>query len=374
VKKSRYTIPLVASLAVIVAVSPYFSMIAYANPPDIPSSIQVAVSYGDTERNDTCSNCFPSPWCGSPGVQFVGSSTNYNGNPTDATNCAKGDWDTGGVLVANTGADSITLTGLTVALPLPLSGSPGSPTCGAERRPITIDVWFGQQYYYGNHSDPAYFGGPITIPAGGQAIFAGTTSDGTYRCPSGNYPSGPSDGTYDFDASDAYFLGGCTPTTDTVSAPQVTFSATGYAATTYIDAGHAIDTGGIDTGNCSHTAANPEWPNESLGWRLASSVCGESCPTNQFEAPATTSTGALTTTSTVPSSATTASTTASTIASSTASTAAMTTSATSAAATAPVSGTSAGVGATTLYLIAAVAVIISVAAGFFAQRLRKAAT
>jgi hypothetical protein len=269
-------------MAMIMALSPYFTTIAFADPPNIPSSIGVAVSYGDTERTDTCTNCPPSPWCGSPGVQFIGSSTNYDGNPTDKSNCTLGDWDGGAILVTNTGATSITLTGLTVTLPLPQSGNPGSPTCGAETRPITFDIWFGQQYYYGNQSEPAYDGGPITIPAGGQAIFASTSSDGTYKCPSGNYPSGPTGGTYDFDTSDAYFLGGCTPTTDTVSDPQITFSATGYAATTYFDKGHTIDTGGIDTGNCSTTPANPEWPNEALGWRVVSSTCGENCPMSQF--------------------------------------------------------------------------------------------
>ena len=259
-KEPSCTIPLVASMAAVMVLSPCFAIIAYANPAGIPTSIQMAVGYGDTERNDTCSNCFPNPWCGSPSVQFVGSSTNYNGDPTDTNNCKAGDWDSGAILVTNAGASSITLTGLTVSLPLPLSGSAGSPTCGAEKRPITFDIWFGQQYYYGNRSEPAYDGGPITIPAGGQAIFAGTTSDGTYRCPTGNYPSGPSGGTYDFDTSDAYSLGGCTPTTDTASAPEVTMWATGYAATTYTDNGHVIDTGGIDTGNCAQTAANPEWP------------------------------------------------------------------------------------------------------------------
>ena len=218
VDRSRRVV-LLAAVLLSFALGQCSTAIAIADPPGIPSQLEVASSYADTERTNNCANCIPSPWCGSPGVQFVGASTNYNGNPNDKGNCAGGDWDTGAVLVTNTGAASVTLTGLTVALPLPSSGSPGSPTCKAEARPITFDIWFGQQYYYGNKSDPAYFGGPITIPPGGQAIFAGTTSDGTYKCPSGNYPSGPTDGTYDFDTSDAYFLDGCAPTTDTASAP-----------------------------------------------------------------------------------------------------------------------------------------------------------
>jgi len=341
-------------MVAVLVLNPYLALVANASPPGVPASIQVAVGYADTERNDTCSNCFPSPWCGSPGVQFIGSSTNYNGDPTDTGNCKAGDWDSGAVLVTNAGASPITLTGLTVSLPLPLSGGAGSPTCGAETRPITFDVWFGQQYYYGNHSEPAYLGGPITVPAGGQAIFAGTTSDGTYRCPSGNYPSGPSGGTYDFDTSDAYFLSGCAPTTDTASAPQVTISATGYAATTYVDNGHVIDTGGIDTGNCSKTAANPEWPNESLGWRLVSGVCGEACPTNQIGVS-------------VPSSSSSSSSS-----SSTGSTTAVsaTSSATEAVTTGPATGVSPGATTGALYPLAAVALVVLVI-GYFALRRRR---
>jgi hypothetical protein len=120
------------------------------------------------------------------------------------------------------------------------------------------------------------------VNSGGQAIFTGTTADGTYECPSGNWPSGPHGATYDFDTSDSNFLTGCTVTNDTVSDPEITFTAQGYAPTTYFDLGHVIDTGGIDSGMCKPTAANPEWPNEDLGWRLVNTTCGESCPTNQF--------------------------------------------------------------------------------------------
>jgi hypothetical protein len=280
----------------IMVLSPYLTIVANASPSSIPSSIEVAVGYGDTENRSrivtACANCFPSPWCGSSGLQFIGSSKNYNGNSTDTRNCKGGDWDGGAILVTNTGATSITLTGLTVTLPLPQSGNPGSPSCPEPKRPITFDLWFGQKYYYGNLSDPAYFGGPITIAAGGQAIFAGTSSDGAYVCPAGNYPAGPTGGTYDFDTSDANFLPGCTPTTDTVSDPQITLSATGYAPTTYIDVGHTLDTGAIDIGNCGPTSSNPEWPREDLGWRLASSACGEDCVTNQLGATSSTATQA----------------------------------------------------------------------------------
>ncbi len=284
-KRPRYAIALVASMVVIIAFGQYFSMPSYADLPRIPVSVVVAVAYADTEGRGSnagnCADCFPSPWCGSQGVQFIGASTNYNGNSTDTNNCKGGDWDTGAILVMNTGAAPITFTNLTVTFPLPSSGSSVVPTCTAETRPITFNVWFGKQYYWHNPADPAFDGGSITVPTGGEAIFAGTSSDNSYHCPTGNYPSiGLTNGTYDFDSSDAYYLSGCTPTTDPTSAPRITFSANGFATTTYNDTGHTLDTGGIDTGNCNPTAMDPQWGHENLGWRLVG-TCGEDCPTNQ---------------------------------------------------------------------------------------------
>ncbi len=323
-------------LSMIMATGPYFAAVSYADSPKIASSIEVAVAYADTEGRGSnagsCADCFPSPWCGSPGVQFIGSSTNYNGNSTDTNNCKGGDWDTGAILVINTGTTPVTFTNLTVAFPLPSSGSSVTPTCAAEMRPITFNVWFGQQYYWHNPADPAFDGGPITVPAGGEAIFAGTSSDNSYHCPTGNYPSiGLKNGTYDFDTSDAYYLDGCTPTTDPSSAPRITFSADGYAATTYNDTGHTLDTGGIDTGNCNPTAADPQWGHENLGWRLVG-TCGESCPSNQL---------AATTTLHAPT-------------------------------TAPTATTSAAPGSTAAeYGIAAVAIVLVIATGYLVLRARK---
>jgi len=297
VKKSRYLVPLIS----LVATTLLGPTVSYAGAPEIPSSLVVYVGYGDTEGrppfSGTCADCFPDPWCGSPGIQFIGSSTNYNGNSTDKGNCKEGAWDTAAILVTNTGTASITLTGLTVAIPLPASGDPGSPNCPQPPRPIVFDIWFGQQFFFGDRSQPAYNGGPITVPPGGQAIFAGTSSDGSYTCPTGNYPSSPPKATYDFDTSDANFLTGCTPTTDTVSNPRVTISAAGYSSTTYVDKGHVLDTGGMDPGNCHPTTADPQWAHEWLGWRVIGSACGEYCPHNQLGVAATLTTPAASTTS-----------------------------------------------------------------------------
>jgi hypothetical protein len=291
VKRVRVAASLLFGLALMMALGPVLAVVsgassapaAGADPPSIPPSVILAVGYLDTERSvGTYTTDVPVPWCGSAGVQFIGASTIYNGNSTDPKNCMGGDWDGGAVLVTNTGTAPITLTGLTVTLPLPLSGSKGTPSCAPPPRPIVFNLWFGQQYFNGTKSVPAYLGGPITVKSGGQAIFTGTTADGTYECPSGNWPSGPKGSTYDFDTSDSNFLTGCAVTNDTVSDPEITFTAQGYAPTTYFDIGHVIDTGGIDAGMCKATAANPEWPNEDLGWRLVNSTCGESCPSNQF--------------------------------------------------------------------------------------------
>jgi hypothetical protein len=350
VKKSGRAALLLASIVLVLAISQRFAAAAPAQLPKLPSSFVVAVAYADTEGrgigSETCTYCFPSPWCGSSGVQFIGSSTNYNGNPTDTSNCSGGDWDGGAILVTNTGeTKEISLINLTVVFPLPASGDRGTPSCAQPPRPITFDLWFGQQYYFGNKSDPAYVGSPIVLPPGGQAIFAGTSSDGSYTCPTGNYPSAPPKATYDFDTSDANFLNGCTPTNDTVSDPQITFTALEYAPTTYIDEGHTLDTGGIDVGNCSPTAADPQWGHEDMGWRLVNSTCGVLCPSNQF--------GGATSVVTV---------------------AASTTTVTGPATTVTVTSTSGEVSATTAYGISAVAVVFIVTTGYLAMRRRKPAS
>jgi len=213
-------------------------------------------------------------------------------------------------------------------------------------RPITFDVWFGQQYYWHNPADPAFDGGQITVPAGGRVIFAGTSSDNSYKCPTGNYPStGLTNGTYDFDTSDAYYLNGCTPTTDPSSAPRITFSATGYAATTYNDNGHTLDTGGIDTGNCTPTTTDPQWGHENLGWRLVNDTCGESCPTNQLGLATASTSSSVSSTESTPMTSATATTTQ----------------------VGPTSS-SGGAGATIAYGIAAVVVVFVVVIGYVAMR------
>jgi hypothetical protein len=369
VKRPSAAVWLLFGLALMMALGPVLTVVSGASatpaaatdPPNIPPSVVIAVGYRDTERGiGKFTLDLPVPWCGSAGVQFIGSSTIYNGNSTDLQNCMGGDWDGGAILVTNTGTAPITLTGLTVTLPLPLSGSKGMPSCAPPPRPIVFNLWFGQQYFNGTKSVPAYLGGPITLKSGGQAIFTGTTADGTYECPSGNWPSGPKGSTYDFDTSDSNFLTGCTVTNDTVSDPEITFSAQGYAPTTYFDLGHVIDTGGIDTGMCKATAANPEWPNEDLGWRLINSTCGESCTSNQFFYAATNGTITLTTTATGTSSGSTSAVVApgQTV----------TTTATDTVSAQVTTVVMSGVSATTAYGIGVVAVVFIITTGYLALK------
>jgi hypothetical protein len=383
---TRATTWLLVALSALMAAGPFLAAASAVSPlgavsgdpPNIPSSLLVAVAYDDTERSGGIYTAdVPAPWCGSPGIQFIGASTIYNGNSTDLMNCLGGDWDGGAILVTNTGSAPITLTGLTVTLPLPLSGSRGTPSCAPPPRPIVFNLWFGQQYFNGSKSVPAYFGGPITLKTGGQAIFAGTTSDGTYVCPSGNHPSGPKGTTYDFDTSDSNFLTGCTRTNDTVSDPQITFTANGYETTTYLDQGHVIDTGGFDAGMCKPTALNPEWPNEDLGWRLLNSTCGESCPTNQFlfspNGTASSSTAAATTTTTV-TTTTSSSSSRSTVqeGSALATTTTVTVSGAGAMTTTIATTTiTTGVSVGTAYAIAAVAAVFIIATGYLAVRVSR---
>ena len=184
-KQSGRATLLVASIVALLAIGQHFATAAPVQLPNIPPSVLIAVGYADTEGrgngSGNCTYCFPSPWCGSHDVQFIGASTNYNGNPTDMSNCQDGDWDGGGMLVTNTGATPITLTNLTVVLPLPASGDPGTPSCAEPPRPFTVDIWFGQQYYFGNKSDPAYLGPPIVVPPGGRLYSRGRAATAPTR-------------------------------------------------------------------------------------------------------------------------------------------------------------------------------------------------
>ena len=250
------------------------SITAFAGPVRASTQYSVYVGYGD---NDHAGSNFPSIWCGDAGVQFIGSGGIYNGNPSDTANCP-GTYDGGAVMVQNTGTTPLTISGLSITLPKPgadcnsngCGGTDGGPTCGGIGRSTTWNIWFGTIDYFGS-STVAYTAGTVTVQPGNYAIFTQTSGGG--NCPSG---PGPNSGQADFDTSDANFLFNCpaTPTTDTQSAPQITFAIDGAAQPTLTDTGHTIDTGGQDPGNCG--------VNEALGWRPITVTCGESCPSNQI--------------------------------------------------------------------------------------------
>ena len=196
VKKSGRATLLVASIVLLLAISQRFAAAAPAELPKLPSSFVVAVGYADTEgrgpSSGNCTYCFPSPWCGSHDVQFIGSSRNYNGNPTDTSNCAGGDWDGGGILVTNTGTTTeITLTNLTVVFPLPASGTPVRRAARNLRDQSPSTSGSGSNTTSGTNQTRRTLVAQSSSLQGDRAIFAGTSSDGSYTCPTGNYPSGP---------------------------------------------------------------------------------------------------------------------------------------------------------------------------------------
>ena len=277
ISKTKLSIPIAITVSLLMLMSPLVSLQSHASggTPDI----NIFLGYMD---NDHSSANAPTPWCGTSGVQFVGSGTIYNGNPSSTANCP-GTYDGGAILIQNTGTTSLTITNFTVLLPAPVTTT-GGPTCSG--RPQFFNIWF-------NPANSAFTQASIVVPPGGEVIFAQTSGGG--NCPlisgtngiSGN--SLPINGYADFDTSDFNFQTSCTPSTDTQSDPQLFITFLGIPTTSFghgitasdqfIDSGHTLDTGGYDPVNdgCAD--------NESLGWRLNTSTCGESCPGNQIGVP-----------------------------------------------------------------------------------------
>ena len=274
ISNAKLALSFVIGISFLIALSPIVSIQSHASGGP---NISVYFGYMDNDHSEAYA---PSPWCGSPGVQFVGSGTIYNGNPADSTNCGTcatppcGTYDGGAILIQNTGTDPITISNFTVLLPPPVTTLSGA-TCSG--RPQFFNIWF-------NPANGVFSEVLVTVPSGGEVIFAQTSGGG--NCPyitgsngiSGN--SYPVNGYADFDTSDFNFQTVCTPSTDTQSDPQIYLtiagqtvltSTYGSAKITYTteitDSTHRIDTGGFDPVNdgCSS--------NESEGWALAGTGC-----------------------------------------------------------------------------------------------------
>jgi hypothetical protein len=170
--------------------------------------IVVYVGYADDARPNAF---FPTPWCSSPKVIFVGACSGI---------------DAGVVRIDNTGSSNVTISSVNVLLPGP------TPSMFYCCRPITISYWPG----YGGAT------GSVTIPPGWTLILSQTAGEFGIQ-----------------DTSDYNFNSCGNPATIGVEFPVV-FVTTGGGTQEWDDKGHTIDTEGFDLA-CK--------VNESLQWRPA---------------------------------------------------------------------------------------------------------
>ena len=182
------------------------------------AGVSVYVSYAENERTPTY---FPDPWLGSPKTTFLG----YPGPA----------WDTGGILILNTGTTNVVL-------------SQGAKVDGFAD---------GSSYQLWDSMIPAT---GLTIAPGQQVILAQTQALAS-SSPSGPYSTapcyrGPSSLCYsNFDTSD-------TPLNHPkVAAQPVIHLTLNGVAQTFVDTAQVINTGGFDYGDDFSL-------NESLQWRL----------------------------------------------------------------------------------------------------------
>jgi len=199
----------------------------------------VSVGYADDLRP---SPFFPTPWCSGVTIAAAGG---------DSAGCAtSGAFDSGAILITNTGATSITITGLTVTTPNESGGA-----CDAG-----CSIW------------SSYF--PAILAPGQQAIFAQTYSY-NFDTSDNGLPGVPDSPTNNCDTGPVSTSSICTTSVPTVS---VTVDST---TSVFHDVGFVLITGGYDQVNsnpCLNPADTPGSCNESLQWRDISSTCGVTCP------------------------------------------------------------------------------------------------
>lgn len=211
-----------------------------AVPAHAVSSYTVSVGYADDLRPTPF---FPNPWCGGANVALFASDGDQCGGNQPA-------WDSGAVMITNTGAVSITISSLTVTTPNEAAG-----LCDSG-----CSIWGGSL--------------PFTLAPGMHAIFAQTVS-------------------YNFDTSDNGLSGIGPSLTNNCNAGAEQGSATCLAGmpsvsvdvdgttSTYNDVGFVINTAGYDvvySSPCPNPADTTGACNESLQWRDISSTCGVTCP------------------------------------------------------------------------------------------------
>lgn len=155
-----------------------------------------------------------------------------------------GTFDSGAILIVNTGASSITLDSLLATIPTWTGGSASTST-----------LWTG-------------FGSSVIAPGNG-AIFAQTAS---FNFDTSDFGAAGLNSTNNCDPGNAFAI--ANPAFCASIAPSVTISVNGTLLAPFIDSGQVLDTGGFDLVNANpcpggNNANNtPGNCNESLQWRL----------------------------------------------------------------------------------------------------------
>jgi len=218
------------------------------------ANYSVSVGYADNLRPTPF---FPSPWSGSANVSL------FAGSPPGAIPPV-GAFDSGAVMIANTGATPISLSALSVHIPTWSGAGIGTNTA------TLANEWAAFGPY------------PVTIPVGDVAIFTQNFAI---------------NGNNSFDTTDPglaagqFNNGNPTPTNNcgvgsnasspacAAAMPTVTAMVDGVS-TLFNDSAFVLNGGGFDSVNynpCLNPADTPGNCNESLQWRLIGTG-GTSCP------------------------------------------------------------------------------------------------
>ena len=186
-------------------------LVAMLALPAMADTYQVSVGYSDGLRGP---GFFPNPWQGDAGITFIGSAAPY---------------DSGAIMITNTGASAMTITGIDVSI--------NGTNLG--------DIW------------SSAIGAGVTIAAGDSLIVTQNTQ-------------------YDFDTSDVHaIVGSGTPCLGLASDPAicalvfpiVTVTTVGNGSSAFNDTGHVLDTEGFDLASLGL--------NESFGWRPIGTFGGQ---------------------------------------------------------------------------------------------------
>jgi hypothetical protein len=223
------------------------SFIVFAAPVAAGPTVSYTVSVGYADDLRAAPN-FPSPWCGGANVALFASV----GDSLCAGSGAQ--WDSGAIMITNTGATSFTINTLTLVEPNDWCGSGGCTIWGA------------------------YL--PFVLAPGKSAIFAQTSGENFDTSDFGLPGIGPSL-TDNCNAGAEQGSATCVNNTPTV---EVTVNS---VQSDFKDVGFVTDTGGFDSvnsnpcpdnGNPNSSGDQPGACNESLQWRDISSTCGVTCP------------------------------------------------------------------------------------------------